>query len=87
VARHVKKEWQHADLVVMDEVVYAVTSNIISEKNFLAFLDSRPPTVELALTGRDFPQAILERADYVTEMKQVKHPFDAGHLPRKGVEF
>jgi cob(I)alamin adenosyltransferase len=79
--------WSSVGLVVMDEVVYAVTSNVISLEDFLAFLARKPAHVELVLTGRDFPPAILDRADYVTEMKQVKHPFDKGVLPRRGIEF
>jgi cob(I)alamin adenosyltransferase len=80
-------EWNEYDLVVLDEVVYTISSNVISEEAFLAFLDNKPASVELVLTGRDFPQSVLDRAGYVTEMKQVKHPFDDGFLPRKGIEF
>lgn len=83
----VESSWQKYDLVVLDEVVYAITSGVISQADFLAFLDRKPGTVELVLTGRDFPEAIKARADYVTTMEQTKHPFDKGHLPRKGVEF
>jgi cob(I)alamin adenosyltransferase len=79
--------WKRYDLVVMDEVVYAITSSAYPEKDFLALLKRRPKTVELVLTGRGFPKSILEKADYVTEMKQLKHPFTNGFLPRKGVEF
>ena len=83
----IESVWEHLDLLVMDEIVYAVTGNIITEEGFLAFLNRRPETLELAMTGRDFPQSIKEVADYITEMQQIKHPFDAGFLPRKGVEF
>jgi cob(I)alamin adenosyltransferase len=79
--------WKNYDLVVMDEVVYAITSNVISEVEFNAFLDRKPKSVELVLTGRDYPQSIRQRAHYITEMHQAKHPFDDGFLPRKGVEF
>jgi cob(I)alamin adenosyltransferase len=78
--------WEHYDLLVMDEIVYAI-GTAVTEEGFLAFLDRRPVSLELVMTGRDFPQAIKERAQYVTEMTQVKHPFDNGFLPRKGVEF
>ncbi len=83
----VQSQWSAYDLVVMDEVVYTITSNVISEDDFLAFLDTKPDTVELVMTGRDFPARVLARADYVTSMTQVKHPFDDGFLPRKGIEF
>lgn len=83
----IESVWEHYDLLVMDEIVYAVTGNAITEEGFLAFLDRRPATLELVMTGRDFPKALKERADYITEMTQIKHPFNDGFLPRKGVEF
>ena len=83
----VQKEWKHYDLVVMDEVVYAITGKIISEQAFIEFLKRRPDTAELVLTGRDFPKSILEQADYVTNMQQLKHPFTKDFLPRKGIEY
>jgi cob(I)alamin adenosyltransferase len=83
----IESDWKKYDLVVMDEIVYAVTSNVISEKDFLSFLDCKPATVELVLTGRDFPSAIASRADYISTMEQTKHPFDSGFLPRKGIEY
>jgi cob(I)alamin adenosyltransferase len=83
----IEAAWNNYDLVVMDEVVYAITSSVISETDFLTFLDTKPDTVELVMTGRDFPQCIKERAHYITTMEQTKHPFDDGFLPRKGVEF
>ena len=82
----VKKEWKHYDLVIMDEVVHAITGKIISEQAFLEFM-KKPDTVELVLTGRDFPKAIIDKADYVTNMQQLKHPFTQGFLPRKGIEY
>jgi ATP:corrinoid adenosyltransferase len=83
----IEHAWHDYDLVVMDEIVYAVTSNVCSEEDFLAFLDRKPKHVELVLTGRDFPESIKARAHYITTMEQTKHPFDSGHLPRKGIEF
>ena len=85
--QEIHDDWNRFDLVVMDEIVYAVTSTVITEEDFLAFLDSKPAHVELVLTGRDFPEAIRARADYITNMDQIKHPFTEGFLPRKGVEF
>ena len=83
----VQSLWKDYDLVVMDEVVYAITSNVISEKDFLAFIDKRPARVEFVMTGRDFPETIKAKADYITNMDQIRHPFDKGMLPRKGIEF
>lgn len=79
--------WKDYDLVVMDEVVYAVTGGVLSEQDFLDFLERKPRSVELVLTGRDYPESIRARANYITEMTQAKHPFEKGFLPRKGIEF
>ena len=53
----------------------------------MALLDKRPASVELVLTGRDAPPEIIERADLVTEMTQVKHPYQKGVSAREGIEF
>ena len=83
----IESRWENFDMLVMDEVVYAVTGGIISEHDFVAFLKRKPENLELVMTGRDFPQSIQDVADYITTMQQTKHPFDKGFLPRKGVEF
>lgn len=83
----IQSRWDKYDLVIMDEVVYAITGNAISVGDFLSFLDKKPDNVELVMTGRDFPQKILDRAHYITTMEQTKHPFDVGFLPRKGIEY
>jgi cob(I)alamin adenosyltransferase len=83
----VKAVWGEYDMVVMDEVVYAITSNVLDEQYFIDFIKEKPSRTELVLTGRDFPGKVLECAHYITEMKPIKHPFDEGYLPRKGVEF
>ncbi len=75
------------DVVVLDEIVYIVTEGVLPEEDFLEFLDERPADTELVLTGRDFPESIIERADYVSEIKREKHPFERGVPARKGIEF
>ena len=77
-------EW---DMVILDEINYAAKFGLISEDDVLSLLDARPEAVHLVLTGRDAPGPIVERADLVTEMRLVKHPFQQGIPAQKGIEF
>lgn len=74
------------EIVVLDEVNVAMWFGLLSTEAVLAFLDQRPPGVELILTGRRAVAEVMERADLVTEMKSVKHYYDQGVLARDGIE-
>ncbi len=74
------------DLVVMDEVNVAVWFGLLKEEQVLNCLALRPDSVEVVLTGRYAPQSFIERADLVTEMRCVKHYYDAGVAARDGIE-
>jgi cob(I)alamin adenosyltransferase len=74
------------DLVVADEANVAFKCRLVSEEALLDLIDARPPDVELVLTGRGAPQAVMDRADLVTEMKAIKHYYTQGVLARKGIE-
>ncbi|MFC2078247.1 cob(I)yrinic acid a,c-diamide adenosyltransferase [Candidatus Bipolaricaulota bacterium] len=74
-------------IVILDEVLVACRLGLIPEASVLTLIDERPPDVELVLTGRDAPPSILERADLVTEMREVKHPFSRGIEARIGIEY
>lgn len=76
-----------AELLVLDEAVSALNHGMIPEEDLLAFLDRRPEGLEVVLTGREPPEALQQRADYITEMVKRRHPFDRGVAARKGVEF
>lgn len=82
----VKEAAEGHDMIVMDEVVYAIHMGLVDEKELVYFAKEHTDK-ELVMTGRDYPQALIDVADYVTEMKKIKHPFDQGAQPRKGVEF
>jgi cob(I)alamin adenosyltransferase len=74
-------------IVILDEIQVAVYFGLINEADFLSLVDERPPNVELVCTGRYAPKALIERADLVTEMVAVKHPFDTIKLSaRDGIE-
>jgi cob(I)alamin adenosyltransferase len=74
-------------LVVLDEVMAAINGKWLELSAVQNFLDKRPASVEVALTGRDAPPELVKRADYVTEMLCIKHPFASGEKARKGIEF
>lgn len=75
------------DLLVLDEAMSACTTGMVDPARLLALLDGKPEGLEVVLTGRNPPQALLEAADYVTEMKKIKHPFDWGVAARPGIEY
>lgn len=77
-------EW---DIVVLDEVFGALAHNLISLDEVLELIRTKPAEVELILTGRDAPPEVIEAADLVTEMAEVKHPFRSGVKARKGIEY
>ena len=74
------------DLVIGDEANVAASRALIDEADLLALIDLRPPQVELVLTGRGAPAAVLARADLVTEMRAVRHYYDRGVAARVGIE-
>ena len=74
-------------LLIMDEILTAVEKGFIDEQILLDFLDQIPEETEVVLTGRYPSDALLERADYVTEMKKIRHPYDQGLAARQGIEF
>lgn len=76
------------DLVMLDEINYCASYGWIEGEEIAAFIQQQKPNwVHLILTGRDAPQAVIEAADTVTEMRLKKHAFDQGILAQQGVEF
>jgi len=75
------------DLVILDEVNVALKYGLIELRDVLALIEEKPEHVELVLTGRYAPPEIIERADLVTEMREVKHPYKNGVKGRKGIEY
>ncbi|CAD5245184.1 cob(I)yrinic acid a,c-diamide adenosyltransferase [Thermococcus camini] len=77
-------EW---DLVILDEVCVALGFKMLDVEEVRELIGSKAQHTELVLTGRYCPEELFELADYVTEMREVKHPYQRGILARKGVEF
>jgi len=74
------------DIVVLDEINVAIWFDLLSVKQVMDFLDKRPENVEVILTGRRAPQELIEYADLVSEIKEVKHYYNQGILARNGIE-
>jgi cob(I)alamin adenosyltransferase len=75
------------DLLILDEVLGAVSSGMLKKGSLLEFIRSKPEDLELVLTGRGADGELIELADYVSEIKAVKHPADKGIKGRKGIEY
>jgi len=75
------------DIVILDEINVALNLKLISLEKVLELVRSKPKHVELVLTGRNAPNEIIEVADLVTEMREVKHPYNKGFQARKGIEY
>jgi len=86
LAKRVVAEGEY-DVVVLDEVNVALSLGLISLDEVLELVRSKPVHVELVLTGRGAPAEIVEVADLVTEMREVRHPFKKGVAARKGIEY
>lgn len=78
---------RESQLLVLDELNAAISTGMISLERVTAFLDGCPEGLEVIITGRDPAPELVERADYITEMKKIKHPFDQGKGAREGVEW
>ncbi len=74
------------DIVVLDEANVAIWFGLLTVEDVLAFIDGKPERVEVVLTGRRAPQELVDRADLVTEMREVKHYYAQGVLARDGIE-
>ena len=76
-----------ADLLVLDEVISALNRGIVPMEPVAAYLKAWGGEKEIVLTGRNPAQTLVDLADYVTEMRKEKHPFDQGVRARKGIEY
>ena len=75
------------DVVILDEINCVMDKKLVSVDEVLDLIKHKPRHVELILTGRGAPEEILDVADYVSEIRRVKHPYDKGILARKGIEY
>lgn len=75
------------NIVVMDEINVAMDFGLISVEDVVELLKNKPPGVDVILTGRNAPAEIIEMADLVSEVKEIKHHYQAGVQSRKGIEY
>lgn len=75
------------DLLVLDEVMAAMSFGFVKEEEVRRFLKGRPEGLEVVLTGRAPSEEIVALADYVSEIRKLKHPYDKGIRAREGIEF
>jgi cob(I)alamin adenosyltransferase len=80
-------ESEEYDVVVLDELVTAVFFGLVPLGSVLELVASKPDSVELVITGRRAPQELIDAADLATEMRPLKHYYDAGVQARPGIEF
>ncbi len=74
-------------LVVLDELTYLMKYRMVPEEEIVSFLKNRPEGLHVLVTGRDAPESLVEAADLVTEVREVKHPYQQGIAAQKGIEF
>lgn len=75
------------DMVVLDEVFEAINAHMLSESEVYEFIANAPSSMEIVMTGHNPPQKFMDCADYITEFKKIKHPYDRGITGRIGIEF
>lgn len=75
------------DVIILDEIVFCLSKGLAKLEDIKNIIDKKHRAVEIVLTGRGATEELIELADLVTEMKNVKHPFDKGITARRGIEF
>ncbi|MCI0558420.1 MAG: cob(I)yrinic acid a,c-diamide adenosyltransferase, partial [Nitrososphaera sp.] len=75
------------DILILDEINYATKLNLISEQDILQMLRTRPEKTTLVLTGNYAPESVLAEADLVTEMREIKHPYQQGIKAKRGIDY
>lgn len=75
------------DMVVLDEVFEAINAHMLTESEVYEFITNAPSSMEIVMTGHNPPQKFMDCADYITEFKKIKHPYDRGITGRIGIEF
>jgi len=92
-ARKALKETEKAfiidnyDLVILDEILGAITGKLLTTKEVLALINKLEKQADIILTGRKAPKSLREKADLISEIKKIKHPFDKGILAKQGLDF
>jgi cob(I)alamin adenosyltransferase len=75
------------NIVILDEINYALNLGLINLEDVLEIISNKPDKVSLVLTGNYAKDEVIEKADLVTEMREIKHPFKSGIKAKKGIDF
>ena len=75
------------DIIILDEINYAINLGLVKIEDVLNLIKSKPQELDLILTGNYAKDEIIELADLVTEMREIKHPFQRGIKAKKGIDF
>ena len=75
------------DILILDEINIAIDLDLIKLTDIVDFLKNKPPKLHVVLTGRKAPKKLIDVADVISEIKNLKHPFDKGKLAQKGIDF
>jgi cob(I)alamin adenosyltransferase len=75
------------DVIILDEIIYCLSQSLVTIEDIRSVVERKDEKVEIVMTGRGATDELLELADLVTEMKKIKHPFEAGQNARRGIEY
>lgn len=75
------------DIVILDEINYAAKLGLVSENEIMQLVELKPEKTTLVLTGNYAPEALIRAADLVTEMREIKHPYQQGIKAKRGIDF
>lgn len=75
------------DVIILDEILISLRDGFLKEEELLEIMKEKPDNIELILTGRGATEKIIEKADLVSEIKKIKHPYDKGIKARQGIEY
>lgn len=78
---------ENFDILILDEIMAAYRENLINQYELLSFLKNKPESLEVIMTGRNPDEDLISLADYVSEIKKIKHPYDQGMPARQGIEM
>lgn len=78
---------ENYDIIILDEIISALSGNFVTKDTLISLIDIKPVRSELILTGRGAPGWLINKADYVTAMRPIKHPFTKGLKAREGIEY
>ena len=96
IKENISQSWEFArneimsdryDMIILDEINYVISYGLLPVEEMLKLLEERPERLHIILTGRDVHNKIIDKADLVTEMKEIKHPYSKGIKAQKGIEF